>query len=88
MHGPSVADGNKRRKSYLISFLDDATRVSPFSAFAPAENTVAFLPVFKQALIRRGVPQRLYVDYPEENEMPKLVDNSRSDNQIALRTSA
>ena len=62
MHGPSVADGNKRRKSYLISFLDDATRVSPFSAFAPAENTVAFLPVFKQALIRRGVPQRLYVD--------------------------
>ena len=39
MHGPSVADGNKRRKSYLISFLDDATRVSPFSAFAPAENT-------------------------------------------------
>ncbi len=62
MHGPSVADGKRRRKSYLISFLDDATRVSPFSAFAHAENTVAFLPVFKQALIRRGVPQRLYVD--------------------------
>ena len=56
MHGPSVTDGNRRRKSYLISFLDDATRVSPFSAFAAAENTVAFLPVFKQALIRRGVP--------------------------------
>ena len=62
MHGPTVGDGNRRRKSYLISFLDDATRVSPFSAFALAENTVAFLPVFKQALIRRGVPQRLYVD--------------------------
>ena len=62
MHGPSFADGKRRRKSYLISFLDDATRVSPFSAFAHAENTVAFLPVFKQALIRRGVPQRLYVD--------------------------
>ena len=62
MHGPTVGDGTRRRKSYLISFLDDATRVSPFSAFAVAENTVAFLPVFKQALIRRGVPQRLYVD--------------------------
>ena len=66
MHGPTVGDRTRRRKSYLISFLGDATRVSPFSAFALAENTVAFLPVFKQALIRRGVPQRLYVD----NDLP------------------
>ena len=62
LHGPSVADGRRRRKSYLIGFLDDATRVCPFAAFAAAENTAAFLPVFKQALIRRGLPQRLYVD--------------------------
>jgi len=27
-----------------------------------SENTAAFLPVFKQALLRRGIPQRLYVD--------------------------
>ena len=88
MHGPSVADGKRRRKSYLISFLDDATRVSPFSAFAHAENTVAFLPVFKQALIRRGVPQRLYVDYPEEKQMPKFDGNLFPHKQIALQTSA
>ncbi len=62
MHGPAVADGGRRRKTYLIAFLDDATRLCPFAAFAHAENTAAFLPVFKQALIRRGVPQRLYVD--------------------------
>ena len=63
MHGPAVAaDRRRRRKSYLIAFLDDATRLCPFAAFAHAENTAAFLPVFKQALIRRGLPQRLYVD--------------------------
>ena len=62
MHGPSVADGRRRRKSYLIAFLDDATRLCPFAAFAHGENTASFLPVFKQALIRRGLPQRLYVD--------------------------
>ena len=62
MHGPAVADGRKRRKSYLIAFIDDATRVVPFAAFAFAENTAAFLPVFKQALLRRGQPARLYVD--------------------------
>jgi transposase InsO family protein len=64
MHGPSVPlPGTRtRRKTYLIAFLDDATRVVPYCAFAFAENTQAFLPVFKQALLRRGIPQRLYVD--------------------------
>ncbi len=64
MHGPSVTltDSRMRRKTYLIAFLDDATRVVPYCAFAMSENTQAFLPVFKQALVRRGLPQRLYVD--------------------------
>ncbi len=62
MHGPAVADGRRRRKTRLIAFLDDATRMCPHAAFAYSENTAAFLPVFKQALSRRGVPQRLYVD--------------------------
>ena len=63
MHGPSVAiPGRGRRKTYLIAFLDDATRVVPYCAFALSENTQAFLPVFKQALMRRGIRQRLYVD--------------------------
>lgn len=63
MHGPTVTvAGRTRRKSYLIAFLDDATRIIPYAAFTLAENTAAFLPVFKQALLRRGLPQRLYVD--------------------------
>ncbi len=62
MHGPTVRHGRTRRKSYLIAFIDDATRVVPFAAFALAETVPAFLPVFRNALIRRGLPQRLYVD--------------------------
>jgi putative transposase len=64
MHGPTVAIGERqqRRKTYLIAFLDDATRLIPYCAFALSESTQAFLPVFKQALRRRGLPQRLYVD--------------------------
>ena len=57
---PSRGAGGAR--AYLIAFLDDATRVVPYCAFALSENTQAFLPVFKQALMRRGIPQRLYVD--------------------------
>ena len=62
MHGPKVRHGRSRRKTYLIAFIDDATRVVPFAAFATAENVRAFLPIFRNALIRRGLPQRLYVD--------------------------
>ena len=62
MHGPKVSDGRKRRKTYLIAFIDDATRVIPFAAFAHSENTTTFLPVFKQAIARRGLPARLFVD--------------------------
>jgi transposase InsO family protein len=63
MHGPSVAvDGRTRRKTYLIAFIDDATRVIAHAAFALSENTATFLPVLQQAILKRGLPQRLYVD--------------------------
>lgn len=63
MHGPSVAvEGRTRRKTYLLAFLDDATRLVPQAAFALSENTATFLAVLRQAIERRGLPQRLYVD--------------------------
>lgn len=62
MHGPTVFVNGKKRKTYLIAFIDDATRVVPFAAFALAENTAAYLPVLKDAVLRRGAPRRLFVD--------------------------
>lgn len=63
MHGPKVFDESRRkRKSYLIGFIDDATRVVPFATFALSEKTRDFLPAFQQAIERRGIPKRLYVD--------------------------
>jgi len=63
MHGPSVAvPGRGRRKTYLIAFIDDATRLVPYCVFALSENTQTFLPVFRQAILRRGIPARLFVD--------------------------
>ncbi len=63
MHGPAVrTDAGRKRKTYLIAFLDDATRVVPYAAFVLSENTPSYLSVFKQALMRRGIPERLYVD--------------------------
>jgi transposase InsO family protein len=63
MHAvPVTVEGQRRYKTYLIAFIDDATRVVPFAAFALSENTAAFLPVLEQAIRRRGLSKRLYVD--------------------------
>ncbi len=62
MHGPAVTVAGKKRKSYLIAFIDDATRVIPYATFAVSESTAAFLPVLKEAVLRRGAARRLFVD--------------------------
>jgi len=63
MHGPSVlVEGRRKRKTYLVGLLDDATRVVPFASFQMSENTAALLAVLEQAIRRRGIPKRLYVD--------------------------
>lgn len=63
MHGPAVIyEGRRKRKTFLIAFLDDATRIIPYAAFQFSENTEAFLPCLKQAVLRRGIPKRLFVD--------------------------
>lgn len=64
MHGPRLLVPGRRRgaRTYLHAFLDDASRLVPFAAFYPAENSACFQDAFKQALLRRGVPRRLYCD--------------------------
>ena len=66
MHGPKIqcdaADRRRKAKTCLICLLDDATRVVTHAAFAFAESVDTFLPVFRQALLKRGRPLRLYVD--------------------------
>lgn len=62
MYGPKIRVQGRSRQTYLIAFVDDATRLVPFAAFTLSEGTVAFLPVLEQAIRRRGIPKRLYVD--------------------------
>jgi putative transposase len=62
MYGPKIREAGRLRQTYLIAFLDDATRLVPHAAFALSEGTIAYLQVFEQAVRRRGLPKRLYVD--------------------------
>jgi putative transposase len=64
MHGPRLLVPGRRDggKTYLYAFLDDASRMVPFAAFYLAENAVCYQDALKQALLRRGLPRRLYCD--------------------------
>ena len=62
MHGPMVAVDQKARKTYLIAFIDDHSRLVTYAAFYLSENLAAFMDAFEQALLKRGLPKKLYVD--------------------------
>jgi transposase InsO family protein len=62
MHGPSVEVNSKKRKTYLIAFLDDHSRLLPHAEFYLSERLASWLDAFRQALLTRGLPRKLYVD--------------------------
>lgn len=62
LHGPRVMLAGRRRKSYLVTLLDDASRLITHSAFCLAETALEIEGVLKQAVLKRGRPVRLIVD--------------------------
>jgi putative transposase len=62
MHGPMVIVGDKMRKTYLIAFLDDHSRMIPHGEFYLSEGLACFLDALEKALLKRGLPRKLYVD--------------------------
>lgn len=62
MHGPKVFINGQVRKAYLVTFMDDASRLITHSAFCPAETALEVEGVLKQALLKRGLPIRLVID--------------------------
>lgn len=63
MYGPSIKqpDGSWR-KTYLIAFIDDASRVITHAQFFYRDNTNNMIEAFRTALYKRGKPERLYFD--------------------------
>ena len=62
MHGPRISLHGKQRKVYLVSLMDDASRLLTHSAFCLGETALDIEGVLKQALLKRGVPRKLVVD--------------------------
>jgi hypothetical protein len=62
MHGPRVEHEAKRRKTYLIAFMDDHSRLVPHGEFFLSESVKSFLMALEGALLTRGLPRKIYSD--------------------------
>jgi putative transposase len=62
MYGPMVKVEGRQRKTFLFAFLDDMSRLVPHAQFYLSEGLESYLDCLRQALLRRGLPRRLYVD--------------------------
>jgi transposase InsO family protein len=65
LHGPYLPDPNnpeKNKRTYLVAFIDDFSRLVPEAEFYFDEKFPALENTFKKAMLRRGVPQIVYVD--------------------------
>lgn len=62
MHGPMAMVGEKMRKTYLIAFLDDHSRLVTYGEFYLSEGIDCFLDALEKGLLKRGLPRKLYTD--------------------------
>jgi putative transposase len=63
LYGPSIKQSDGQwRKTFLIAFIDDASRVITHAEFFYRDNTENMVQAFRSALYKRGKPERLYFD--------------------------
>jgi putative transposase len=63
LYGPTIKQAEGRwKKTFLIAFIDDASRVITHAEFFYRDNTENMVLAFRSALYKRGKPQRLYFD--------------------------
>lgn len=62
MHGPKIMLNGRWRKTYLVSLMDDASRLLVHSAFYLAEGAIEIENVLKQAVLKRGLPKKIIID--------------------------
>lgn len=62
LHGPTVIAQGRVRKSYVIAFIDSATRFVPAAEVRLSEGAADHEYALKQAILKHGLPRALYLD--------------------------
>jgi transposase InsO family protein len=62
LHGPKVLEDGRLRQSFIFAIIDDHSRLVPFARPYLSERLESFQDCLIEALARRGLPRKLYVD--------------------------
>lgn len=62
MHGPKIRDSGIQKKTYLCAIIDDHSRLIVYAAFFFSETFGTLRTALCEAVSRRGLPQKFYVD--------------------------
>ena len=52
MYGPYIKEGKTKRQTYLIAYIDDASRLCTYARFYYTQNFLALRDSFKEAVLR------------------------------------
>jgi len=62
LHGPKVLQDGRLRQSFLFALIDDHSRLLLYAAAYLSERLESFQDCLIEALARRGLPRKIYVD--------------------------
>jgi transposase InsO family protein len=74
-HGPVIHINGRKYQTYLIAFIDDASRMIVGSGFFLNDTAINMQIVLKRAVAKYGVPKRLFVDNggPYKNSQLEMI---------------
>jgi putative transposase len=59
---PDPKDHGKTRRTYLLAFIDDFSRIVPHAEFYFEQRLPVLEDCLRKAILKRGVPDKIYVD--------------------------
>lgn len=60
--GPYLNIEDKKKRTFLVAFLDDSSRVITHAQYYFEDNLISLQDCFKKAVSKRGIPNKLFVD--------------------------
>jgi len=62
MYGPYIRVGKGKKQTYLMAFIDDASRLIVHAEFFLDQKFSSLRVALKEAILKRGVPKMIYTD--------------------------
>lgn len=62
MYGPYIRVGKRKKQTYLMAFIDDASRLIVHAEFFLDQKFSSLRVALKEAILKRGIPKMIYTD--------------------------